>query len=233
MNSRILVGTLLTQKPTAGSSTVALASAAIVTLVTLIGWLKPEFGALLPVSGEAVFQQGHWWRIWTACFAHADTGHLFSNLLFFVILGRFVNGHFGVWLFPFWTFVLGGLANAAVLQSYPLETQVLGASGMVNVLGGLWLSLFFLISRQYRMTGRILRTVGVGLLLFAPQEFRPHVAERVHLAGLAVGLLFGTSWFFVFKKQIRSHEQWIDLPPPEEEFDALDESPPPERLPKN
>lgn len=221
---RKLVGTLLTRKPSQDSSTIALATAAAVTFVTLIGWYVPHFGELLPVSGAAFFQNHEWWRPWTACFAHADVAHLLSNLVLFVILGRFLNGHFGTWLFPFWAFVLGGLANLAVLGTYPPEVNVLGASGVVNVLGGMWLSLFFMISRQYRMPGRVLRTLGVALLLFAPQEFRPEVAERVHASGLLCGLLFGAIWFFIFKSRIRSYEVWEDVLPD----DPADDLPPPE-----
>lgn len=215
-----LVSTWLTRRPSLGSSTAALAAAAVVTFVTLLGWLYPGVGEQLPVSGEAVFVQRQWWRIWTACFAHADIAHLLSNLVLFVILGRFLGGFFGYWLFPVWTFFLGGLANLVVLPSYPPEVNVLGASGVVNVMGGLWLSLYFGISRQYRPVGRILRTVGVGLLLFAPQEFRPHVAERVHAAGLFLGLGFGAIWFALYRRRFYSAEVWVE-PPPEDPEDNL------------
>lgn len=221
---RKLVATLLSRKPSVNSSTITLFIAVILTFVTLLGWYRPAFGELLPVSGEAFFSQHDWWRPWSACFAHADVAHLLSNLVLFVVFGRFLNGHFGSWLFPVWAFVLGGIANLIVLPSYPPEVKILGASGVVNLMGGIWLSLFFLISRQYRMPGRILRMVGVALLLFAPQEFRPEVAERVHAAGLIVGLLFGAIWFFVFKQRIRSFEVWEDVPPEDPE----DELPPPE-----
>ncbi len=221
---RKLVRTLLSLKPRPTASTVALATAAVVTFVTLIGWYVPQVGELLPVSGEDFFEFHQWWRPWTACFAHGDVAHLLSNLFLFVIFGHFLNGHFGFKLFPVWAFILGGIANLVVLPSYPPEVNVLGASGVVNVLGGIWLSLFFLISRQYRMPGRVLRTLGVALLLFAPQEFRPEVAERVHAAGLLVGLIFGAIWFFIFKTKIRSFEVWEDIPPDDPE-DVL---PPPE-----
>lgn len=219
-----LVATLLSQKPSRSSSTITLFTAAVVTFVTLLGWYFPSFGNLLPVSAQDFFEYHQWWRPWTACFAHADVAHLLSNLVLFVIFGRFLNGHFGSWLFPLWAFVIGGLANLAVLPSYPSEVNVLGASGVVNVLGGVWLALFFMISRQYRMPGRVLRTLGVALLLFAPQEFRPEVAERVHVAGLVGGLAFGSVWFFIFKDRIRSYEVWEEIPPD----DPADDLPPPE-----
>ncbi len=219
-----LVGTRISRKIPAQASTIALSSAVVVSLITLIGWYVPGVGAWLPVSGEAVFNQSEWWRPWSACFAHADVAHLISNLALFVVFGIFLNGYFGFWLFPIWAFVLGGIANLVVLPSYPPDVMVLGASGVVNVLGGLWLSLFFMISRQYRMPGRILRTLGVALLLFAPQEFRPNVAERVHAAGLVCGLIFGFVWFFIFKNRIRSYEIWEEIPPDDPE----DELPPEE-----
>ncbi len=221
---RKLVGTLLTRKPSKESSTLTLATAVIVTAVTSLGWYVPSVGSLLPVSGDGFFARSEWWRPWTACFAHADVAHLLSNLFLFVIFGRFLSGHFGAVLFPLWAFVLGGIANLIVLPTYPSEVSVLGASGVVNVLGGLWLSLYFMISRQYKMSGRIVRTLGVALVLFAPQEFRPNVAERVHAAGLVCGLVFGFGWFLIFKSKIRSYEIWEtvwpdhpddDLPPPE------------------
>lgn len=216
---RKLVGTLLTRKPAASSSTVALATALVITAITLLGWYIPSVGQILPVSGEQFFSQAQWWRPWTACFAHADVAHLLSNLFLFVIFGRFLNGHFGRWLFPFWAFVLGGVANLIVLPSYPPELSVLGASGVVNVLGGIWLALYFMISRQYKMSGRVVRTLGVSLLLFAPQEFRPNVAERVHAAGLVCGLAFGFIWFYIFRNEIRSFEVWEAILPDDPEDD--------------
>ena len=221
-----LVKTILHRPPKADSIYVALLVAGIVALVSVSGWLWPRFGQLLPASGALVFDGYQWWRPWTACFAHADVGHLVSNLFLFIIFARFLGGHFGYWLFPFWIFFLGGLANLVVLPSYEPAVRVLGASGVVNVLGGVWLSLYFFISRQYRFVGRVLRTLGVGLLLFAPQEFRPQVAERVHMAGLFWGLAFGAIWFQVFKNEIRSFEVWEAIPAD----DPLDDLPPPEGI---
>lgn len=232
--TRRLVKTILHRPPKPDAVYVSLMVAAIVALISVTGWQWPSFGGLLPASGTLVFGSHQWWRPWSACFAHADVGHLVSNLFLFVIFARFLGGHFGYWLFPFWIFFLGGLANLVVLPSYESEIRVLGASGVVNVLGGVWLSLYFFISRQYRIVGRILRTVGVGLLLFAPQEFRPQVAERVHMAGLFLGLAFGAIWFQVFKNEIRSFEVWeataADDSAGGSSGESLDDLPPPEGI---
>lgn len=215
-----LVKTLLHLAPRSDSMSIAMFVVAIISIITVVGWRYPSFGSLLPVSGAQVFDSYEFWRPWSACFAHADLAHLVSNMFMFAILARFLGGHFGYWIFPFWVIFLGGVANLIVLPTYSPDVSVLGASGVVNVLGGVWLSLFFFISRNYRWKGRVLRTLGVGLLLFAPQEFRPQVAERVHMAGLFVGVIFGSVWFLIFKDQIRSYEVW-ELIPPEDPADDL------------
>lgn len=220
--NRKLVKTLLHRAPRSDSNMISLLVVAVISLITIAGWRFEVFGQLLPVSGAQVFTRYEFWRPWTACFAHADLPHLLSNMFMFAVLARFLGGHFGYWIFPFWVFFLGGIANLLVLPSYPPDVNVLGASGVVNVLGGVWLSLFFFISRNYRWKGRVLRTLGVGLLLFAPQEFRPQVAERVHMAGLLVGVIFGSGWFVMFKERIRSYEVWEEIPPE----DPLDDLPP-------
>jgi len=220
--SHKLVKTLLHRAPRSDSNSISLLVVAVISVITIAGWRFESFGRLLPVSGAQVFDQYEFWRPWSACFAHADLPHLLSNMFMFAILARFLGGHFGYWIFPFWVFFLGGIANLLVLPSYPPDVNVLGASGVVNVLGGVWLSLFFFISRNYRWKGRVLRTLGVGLLLFAPQEFRPQVAERVHMAGLLVGVIFGSGWFVMFKDRIRSYEVWEEIPPE----DPLDDLPP-------
>lgn len=208
--------------PRSDSTLIAMVVVAVISIITVFGWRFENFGRLLPVSGSQVFDQHEYWRPWSACFAHADVAHLLSNMFMFAILARFLGGHFGYWLFPFWVLFLGGVANLIVLPTYSPDVNVLGASGVVNVLGGTWLSLFFFISRNYRWKGRVLRTLGVGLLLFAPQEFRPQVAERVHVAGLLVGVFFGSAWFAIFKNQIRSYEIWEDV----SVEDPIDDFPP-------
>ena len=218
-----LVRNWLSAKPSPQSTTVALVVALFLVFIAQAAWFWPNFAEQLPVSGHAVFVDGEWWRLWTACFAHADLGHLLSNLLFLVIFGRFVGGHFGWIAFPVLPFILGGVANLSVLRTYPDDVSILGASGVVNVVGGMWLALFYMLSRQYRQSGRLLRAFGVGLLLFAPQEFRPNVAEKVHLAGLVIGVGAGLIWFLAQRKAFRAAEVWEAEPVVLDEIETLDE----------
>ena len=57
-------------------------------------------------------------------------------------------GHFGFWVFPFGAFIFGALTNALAVWTYPPETVLLGASGLVYLLGGLWLTQYIFLERQ-------------------------------------------------------------------------------------
>jgi rhomboid protease GluP len=169
---------------------------------------------------DAVLEQGEWWRLWSMMLVHADVAHWASNLPLMILFGYWLTQYFGWRLFPCTAFAVAGFAHALVLPSYAGDAQVIGASGLVYLMGGTWLALQFFIQRQHRLGGRLLRVLGVMALLFLPQEYRPHVAERVHMAGLAAGLCLGTFWFLFYRNKFRAAEVWQEV---YEEVDELDE----------
>lgn len=207
----MLKRTWLTRRPGDRSWAWVFAVAGTLIVLAQLSWRWPGLLEIMPVSPVSVFEHREWWRPWTACLVHADLAHLLSNLFFLVIFGRYVGSYFGAVAFPVLPFLLGGIANLLVLRSYSESTLIMGASGVVNIVGGMWLALFFFISRQYSLRSRLLRGVGVGLLLFAPQEFRPEVAERVHLAGFLIGLTAGGSWFLWNRGRFRAAEVWEEI----------------------
>ncbi|MBX2988641.1 MAG: rhomboid family intramembrane serine protease [Bdellovibrionaceae bacterium] len=161
----------------------------------------------MPATEEAVFGRGELWRLWTTSWIHSDMGHLLSNSFLFFVLGYFLNGYFGWWVFPVTALVFGGLTNAAVLGTYPPDVTLLGASGIVYWLGGAWLTLYFLLNRQKSLFQRALRSLGVALVLFMPAEaFQPQISYRTHAAGFALGLLWGVLYFLWRKKEFRAAE---------------------------
>lgn len=230
-SSLIIRETWLTRRPRPESLFLAFASTTTLTLGTLVYWSNVKgLGDWLPASGEAVFGRGEYWRLWTTIFAHGDAGHLVSNAFLFFVLAYFLYGYFGARVFPFAALFWGGLANLAVLPTYDLEVKLIGASGVVYWMGGAWLALYFFIARQKARVPRWLRTMGVGLMLFAPQSFEPNISYRVHFAGFILGLLAGGWHFFRNQKLYRSAE--VLVPDPlEEEPDPDDDLPPPEGLP--
>jgi rhomboid protease GluP len=219
----LIVGTWLTRKPHPWSFVIAAAA----TLVLVIGSMiylhnLGGFADLIPANRDLIFQKGQVWRLWTTLFAHADERHLLSNSLLFFILGSFLMGYFGLLAFPLSAILFGGITNALVLAGMPEQTMLIGMSGVVFWLGGVWLILYFLIERRKSLFQRSLRALGVGLMLFFPAEaFDPSISYKTHFIGFLLGLLWGVTYFSFRRKFFRSQEvhRVVIEPPFEEDTD--------------
>ena len=204
-----LVGTLITGKPSADAFIITTVVALFSILMTLLYWSGQQWLAdLLPAIQEPVFKQGQLWRIFTATFVHADIEHLLSNIYMLWIFGFFVFGYFGFSVFPVVSFFLAGVVNALAILTYAPETHLLGASGLVDILGGFWLTLYPLVQRQYSVGSRLLRVSGIALVIFLPSTFVPTTSYRTHAIGFAVGVLMGLWYFRKHKDRIRAFETY-------------------------
>lgn len=168
-------------------------------------WLNAD--KWMPASRRLVFDDGHLWTLFTTLFAHADLGHLLANTFMYVILGYLLTGYFGALVYPLLAWALAIPMTALALLTYPSDTQLIGASGLVHLMGGLWLSLFFFLSRNLRLTQRILRAGGVMLALFFPTSFEPNVSYRVHFIGLLIGMIAGCLYFALKRDELRAQEE--------------------------
>lgn len=187
---------------------VAAIASLFIAFITILEW-NNNFGlsGYMETSRQLVYGKGEIWRLWTAAVIHSDLRHLLSNLFMFFILGWFLFGYFGALIFPLSAFVAGGVLNALILLTYDPYVTLIGASGIVFYLGGVWLVLYFFIQRQKTLFQRILRSGGVGLALFMPSEaFDPSISYRTHFLGLFVGALVGTLYFAINKNKFRAAE---------------------------
>lgn len=203
---QVIRATWLSRRPresalfVAGGMTLLLA---IVSLFYEMNWFHAR--ELMAASGEAVFHRGESWRLFTTIFAHGDFGHLLSNSILFFILGFFLYGHFGAWLFPVSALLGGALTNWLVLPTYDPKMTLIGASGVVYWMGGAWLVLYFMLSKQKNLMHRWVRTIGVAILLFMPSEsFEPAISYRTHFAGFAIGALSGALQYFTHQSEYLS-----------------------------
>ncbi len=214
----LIMSTWLTRKPHPWSFIIGAVMTLIMAFMSLV-YLRDFFhvGILMPASRDLVFNQHEAWRLWSTLFAHADEKHLLSNSFLFFILGSFMTGYFGLWNFPLMAILFGGLTNWYVLQSMPMETKLIGMSGVVFWLGGAWLILYFFIERRKSLYQRAIRALGVGLLLFFPAEaFDPSISYQSHLIGFTLGVLWGIIYFALNRKRFRSAETYrivLDDPP--------------------
>ena len=202
-----LIKTMLSLKPSVNAFVMATVSVLLMTLTTLFYWRNDfDLASYLPAGQVEVFQQGQYWRLLTAIFIHADLAHLLSNMYMLWIFGFFVFGYFGFAIYPWISLLLAALVNGAAVATYAPEVHLLGASGLVYILGGFWLTLYFLIQRQYSVLSRLMRVTGISLVIFTPSTFVATTSYRTHAFGFAAGLLAALYYFYKNLHRIRSYE---------------------------
>jgi rhomboid protease GluP len=219
--------TMLSYPPRKSASIVAAFSVLVLALGASMSWSNfHNAEQWMSASRDLVFDKREYWRLFTTLFVHADAGHLVSNSALYAILSFLLYGYFGVFVFPVASWLLAIPMTAFALKTYPGDTQLIGASGLVHLMGGIWLSLYLLIATNKSLRQRTLRSVGVMLGIFFPTSFEAKTSYRVHFIGLAIGLSAGALYHLVNRKQLHAHEVKYRDPEDEEspiEFNNLEE----------
>lgn len=204
-----LTSTFIMAKPRGDSFGVTAIFLFFIFLVSQLYWQNVlGWAEYLPAVNNKIFVEGQWWRVFTATLIHADIGHLLSNMYMLGIFTFFVYGHFGLKVHPGATFLAAGLVNLIAISTYAPNTQLLGASGLVYLLGGFWLTLYLFVQRLYPFTNRLVRVCGIALMVFFPTSFEPTTSYRTHAIGFAVGCAMGLLYFLANKKRLRSYEKY-------------------------
>lgn len=201
-----IVETLLSRRPRASSLPVAVLSGMLMLLVSLLHWRSAPGSAGLGATLEEVVGYRQYWRLFTSMAAHHDLGHFASNAVPFLLLSYLLFGYFGFWIYPAMTLLIGSLTTYLSLMTYPPETVLLGASGLVYLMAGFWLSLYAVVERTLPLRRRLLRLCGVGLVVLVPSSFQEDVSYRTHAIGFALGVVWACAYFILRRKAIRSAE---------------------------
>ena len=199
--------TLLSRKPAENSGLIAAASAMVILFVSVLVWRdSPDLMRLSAAVPSRVLDQHEYWRLFSAVAVHSDWKHLFSNLPFVVFFSYLLYGYFGFGVYPLGVVVLSAATNYLSLLTYPPEVHLVGASGMTHVMGGFWLAAYILVERSLPLKKRVLRSLGVALILFLPSAVQPEVSYRTHAIGLALGIVAAAVFFQRYKRRIRAAE---------------------------
>lgn len=166
-----------------------------------------ELQNILPATPHTVFSQKDWWQPWTTALIHSDLAHLLSNSIMLAVMGYFVSSYYGLWPHPVLSFVIGGgVCNLIVLTTMTEKVTLLGSSGIVFYLWGLWQILYIFIQRHISLNLRFMKIVAVNLFLLVPQYFDPHVSYFAHGVGFLLGVVSGAVIFFLKKEAYQSYE---------------------------
>ena len=199
--------TLLSQKPAENSGLIAAASAMVILFVSVLVWRdSPDLMRFTAAVPARVLDHHEYWRLFSAVAVHSDWKHLFSNLPFVVFFSYLLYGYFGFGVYPLGIVVLSAVTNYLSLLTYPPEVHLVGASGMTHVMGGFWLAAYILVERSLPLKKRVLRSLGVALILFLPSAVQPEVSYRTHAIGLALGIVAAAVFFRRYKRRIRAAE---------------------------
>lgn len=180
----------------------------LLLLTTSFMYLQDIFdaGSWMAVSKEAVFRDHEYWRLWSALFAHGDLPHIFSNLFLFLPFAYYLSGYFGFWFFPFAGFLIGGLTNLIVIFSLPPHVSLLGASGVVYWMGGAWMTLAYLVDRREKTGKRLIRSIGISMILFLPESYKTQVSYSSHFIGFGLGMISAMIMYYIHRKQYLAAE---------------------------
>jgi rhomboid protease GluP len=200
--------TWLSAKPAPMAGLVSAFATLFLVIGALLFWQDWNgAGSWMSADREQIFDQHQYWRLWTTLFVHSDEKHLLGNSFLFFILGFFLNAYYSFRVFPLAAFLMGGVSNFFVLRNMPAQVDLIGVSGVVFWMGAVWLTLYLMIETRKNWTQRILRAVGVSLLLFFPAEaFDPHISYRSHWIGFLFGVGFALVYYFVKRKKFEKAE---------------------------
>lgn len=208
-----VVRTLISRRPKEQGVLIGLLLIFICTLVSLAAWNDSNLYDSLAASWNLAFKDGEVYRLISSLFLHGDLGHLLSNAYMLFVLSVFIFGTLtlsfsGALLLAVVSLLGGVIVNVLTLYSYPPQTRLLGISGMVYLLAGFWFVNYLLIDRRRSFPSRFLRVLGVSLVILFPSTFEEEVSYLAHFHGFWLGLFMGAGFFYLFKRKIRSFEEW-------------------------
>lgn len=153
---------------------------------TLHAWSNPLHD--LVATQRNVFLEGEWWRLLTSPFVHADLIHLLANSMLFLVFATLLNNYFGRWAFPVLSILGAAATEGFALLTYPIDVKLVGASGMVYLMAGMWLVYFARHSSYLPISHRIMRILAFVLIVLLPTSIEPQVSYRSHAIGFGLGL---------------------------------------------
>ena len=127
----------------------------------------------------------------------------------FGVLAFLLYGYYGASVYPGLTFLSGAIVTALALRTYPAQTWLVGASGVVYWMAGFWLALYLMLERRVSIGKRVVRAFGFGVIVLVPTAFEPAVSYRTHFIGFLVGIAFAIAYFAKHKERFRAAERVV------------------------
>ena len=191
----------LATKPPASFLTVPIFMAVLFAVTSIGYWQQPKTFDFW-VSKQSILVDGQYWRLFTALFTHSDLVHLLSNLPLFLIFGWYLRAFFGMRMFPIVALLAGIASNFLTVIFYEDATRLLGASGMLYAMVGLWLLYYVRFETMYKFWNKVMRATAFALVLLFPTTFQENVSYLAHFWGFVSGLVLGALFLPITEVQL-------------------------------
>ena len=140
----------------------------------------------------AVINDGQWYRVFTHMFLHADTGHLFNNMIMLAAVGYSIEEALGRVKYTI-TYFVGGLGAFALSGYYDYVNNdyvlSLGASGAIMAIFAAMIVLTIRNRSSFDKTVAIRSLVVLAIMVFG--NMSRGVDWMAHLGGAITGLILG------------------------------------------
>ncbi len=187
------------------SAYITLALLAVNIIVFIVSGLIPDLYYHGAMYTEGVLKNGEFYRILTGTFLHANTGHLFNNMIMLGIAGAIVENYMGHGLY-FIMYILAGAFGNLLSMAYEIHNDIqwitVGASGSVMGVVG-FISVWIVVNRKTLAQDRSMLIRLIFLLIFVIDAcfFQSGANTVAHLGGFLTGFVFGVLNIVLFKNR--------------------------------
>lgn len=165
----------------------------VVYILCIVMGGRPYDAGML--DAESVLRGEEYGRILLAMFLHADTGHLFNNMLILFFLGAMIEkeiGHIRFGVFYFLSGIGGNILSLVMKVIHNDPAGSLGASGAVFGLDGVLLAMVLFPGRKPESATVTLPRVLLMVILSLYSGYTGgNIDNAAHLGGLIVGFVAG------------------------------------------
>jgi membrane associated rhomboid family serine protease len=165
-------------------------------VATIVGWMLPHHWYIEEgtVGKIGVLQRHEWWRLATSAFLHANTTHLYLNMLALWVLGRQIEGNLGTTRFL--AIYLGAALGGGITVVVSGQEHALGASGAIYGLMGAAFYFGFSALREGHRKAAKTMLLAAGTLIAINLLFTfsvPNISMAAHAGGLVTGFLIAAA----------------------------------------
>lgn len=190
----------LSLQPQTGAFVWVLMFAMVSAVFSLLASSSSTFASLLLLPASDVFTWKASYGLLTSMFVHSGLDHYLGNMILLVPMAGFTSAYYGFWVFPVMGITLGCLTHAIALWTYPSYMHLVGSSGLLYAIFGIWITLYAFVESHLAWRRRVLRLSGFIALMLLPHTYSPTTSYRAHGIGFVLGVVGGI-FLFVLRRQ--------------------------------